>query len=243
MNDSAGEARSDLVVAARETGVIWLGLFALGIGFGVLVTSHGFPWWLAPVISAVMFAGSVEFILVGMLAAGAPLAAVALTTFLVNARHLFYGLSFPLHRVRGRLRKAYSVFALCDEAFALIASKNPDTLTSGRILWTQLGLHASWASGALAGGLVGATLLGGLKGMGFLLTALFVVLTIDAFRENPDKLTAALAGGAGLLALALTPGSMLLVALSALSLAFVARHSLNRRSRHCRGTNRAAHNA
>ena len=64
-------------MAARETWVIWLGLFALGIGFGVLVTSHGFPWWLAPVISASMFAGSVEFILIGMLAAGAPIAAVA----------------------------------------------------------------------------------------------------------------------------------------------------------------------
>src|SRR5688572_15294034 len=107
---------SDLRNATRETGVIWADLFALGIGFGVVVTSHGLPWWLAPVISAAMFAGSVEFILAGMLAASAPVAAIALTTLLVNSRHLFYGLSFPLHRVTGRLRKAYSVFALCDEA-------------------------------------------------------------------------------------------------------------------------------
>ena len=56
------------------------------IGFGVVVTSHGLPWWLAPVISAAMFAGSVEFILAGMLAATAPVTAIALTTFLINSR-------------------------------------------------------------------------------------------------------------------------------------------------------------
>jgi predicted branched-subunit amino acid permease len=88
-----------------------------------------------------------------------------MTTFLVNSRHLFYGLSFPLHLVNGWHRKAYSVFALCDEAYALTTSKDPQTLTSGRILWTQFGLHVSWATGALVGGLVGATLLGGIKGL------------------------------------------------------------------------------
>jgi predicted branched-subunit amino acid permease len=61
------ETPGDLGQAARETWVIWMGLFALGIGFGVLVTSHDLPWWLAPFISATMFAGSVEFILIGML--------------------------------------------------------------------------------------------------------------------------------------------------------------------------------
>ncbi len=128
------ETPGDLVQAARETWVIWMGLFALGIGFGVLVTSHDLPWWLAPIISATMFAGSVEFILIGMLAAAAPIAAIAMTTFLINSRHLFYGLSFPLHRVNGWHRKAYSVFALCDEAYALITSQDPQTLTSGRML-------------------------------------------------------------------------------------------------------------
>jgi 4-azaleucine resistance transporter AzlC len=114
---------ADLPAAVRESGVIWMGMFALGIGFGVLVTDHGLPWWLAPIISGTMFAGSVEFILIGMLAAGAPITAIAMTTLLINSRHLFYGLSFPLHRVRGRLGKAYSIFALCDEAYALMSSK------------------------------------------------------------------------------------------------------------------------
>ena len=219
-------SRRDLAEAAREAGVIWAGLFALGIGFGVLVTSHGFPWWLAPVISVVMFAGSVEFLLVGMLAATAPVAAIAVTTFLVNSRHLFYGLSFPLHRVRGRAAKAYSVFALCDEAYALATSKDPRTLTGGRILWTQFGLHASWATGSLTGGLIGQAFLGGVRGLGFVLTTLFVVLALDAYRSRPDTTTLIVAIGCAVLAHVVAPGSMLLVAMSAFTAGLVARHRL-----------------
>ena len=218
------EGRTDLREAARDAGVVWTGLFALGIGFGVLVASHGLPWWLAPVISATLFAGSVEFILAGMLAATAPLAAVALTTFLVNSRHVFYGLSFPLHRVSGRLRKAYSIFALIDEAYALTVRKDPESLTSGRILWTQFGLHASWVTGSLVGGLVGHRLLGDVEGLGFVLTALFVVLTMDAFRDRPDTATAALAVGSAVLALLVAPSSMLLVAMSVFTASLVVRH-------------------
>jgi 4-azaleucine resistance transporter AzlC len=226
-----GAGASDLREAARDASVIWLGLFALGIGFGVVVTSHGLPWWLAPIISGLMFAGSVEFILVGMLAVRAPVAAIALTTFLINSRHLFYGLSFPLHRVRGRLAKAYSVFALCDEAYALTTSKDPDTLTSGRILWTQRGLHASWAAGALLGGLVGSALLGGLEGLDFILTALFVVLAIDAYRASPDNRALAIAPIAAAVAYPVAPGSMLLAAMAIFATALVGRHLLNQRTR------------
>ena len=222
------ETRSDLAEATRDAWVIWMGLLALGIGFGVLLTSHDLPWWLAPIISGVMFAGSVEFILVGMLAAAAPIAAIAMTTFLVNSRHLFYGLSFPLHRIHGWRRKAYSVFALCDEAYAIATSKDPDALSGGRILWTQFGLHASWISGAFVGGLVGQTLLGGLEGVDFVLTALFVVLTLDAFRVRPDKTILVLAIGSAGLALLIAPGSMLLVAMMLFTATLIVRHRLHR---------------
>jgi len=90
-----GAGASDLRETARDASVIWLGLFALGIGFGVVVTSHGLPWWLAPIISGLMYAGSVEFILVGMLAVRAPVAAIALTTFLINSRAPVLRLVFP----------------------------------------------------------------------------------------------------------------------------------------------------
>lgn len=227
---TATRKRSDLLAVTRDVGVLWAGLFALGIGFGVLVTSHDLPWWLAPVISATMFAGSVEFLLIGMLAATVPIAAIATTTFLVNSRHLFYGLSFPLDRVKGRIAKAYSIFALCDEAYAIITSSDPATLTTRRISWTQLGLHFSWAGGALIGGLVGATMLSGVKGLDFVLTALFVVLTLDGYRAHRDRTTIILGAAAAAIALLIAPGSMLLIAMILFTVALGVRHRTNRRN-------------
>jgi 4-azaleucine resistance transporter AzlC len=225
---TATRKRSDLLAVTRDVGVLWAGLFALGIGFGVLVTSHDLPWWLAPVISATMFAGSVEFLLIGMLAAAVPIAAIATTTFLVNSRHLFYGLSFPLDRVQGRIAKAYSIFALCDEAYAIITSSDPATLTTRRISWTQLGLHFSWAGGALIGGLVGATMLSGVNGLDFVLTALFVVLTLDGYRAHRDRTTIILGAAAAAIALLIAPGSMLLIAMILFTVALGVRHRTNR---------------
>ncbi|MBY6411968.1 AzlC family ABC transporter permease [Rhodococcus sp. BP-252] len=208
------------VDAFRSAGVIWFGLFTLGLGFGVVVTSHGFPWWIAPIISGVLFAGSVEFVLIGMLAAAAPLAAVAVTTFLVNSRHLFYGLSFPLHRVEGRFAKLYSIFALCDEAFAMITSH----MRSGRILWTQLGLHMSWMVGSFLGGLAGHTVLGDVQGLDFVLTALFVVLVVDAYRADPNRVTLVLAVLSGAVGLLFSPGSMLVVSMCVFTMTLIVRH-------------------
>lgn len=212
--------RSSFHDATRSAGVVWLGLFVLGIGFGVIVTAHDLPWWLAPIMSGVMFAGSVEFILVGLLAASAPLAAIAITTFLVNSRHLFYGLSFPLHRVDGRFAKLYSIFALCDEAFALASTR----MKSGHILWTQFGLHSSWMVGSLVGAAMGSSVLAGLEGLDFVLTALFLVLFLDVYRENPDKTTLWLALGAGLIGYVVAPGSMLVVSMSVFTAALLVRH-------------------
>ena len=227
---TATRKRSDFLAVTRDVGVLWAGLFGLGIGFGVLVTSHDLPWWLAPVISATMFAGSVEFLLIGMLAAAVPIAAIATTTFLVNSRHLFYGLSFPLDRVKGRIAKAYSIFALCDEAYAIITSSDPATLTTRRISWTQLGLHFSWAGGALIGGLVGATMLSGVKGLDFVLTALFVVLTFDGYRAHRDRTTLILGAAAAAIALLIAPESMLLIAIILFTVALGVRHRTNRRN-------------
>jgi 4-azaleucine resistance transporter AzlC len=219
----------DVRTAVRDAGVVWIGLLALGIGFGVVVAGLNLPWWLAPTTATLVFAGSAEFVIVGMLAGGASIAAIALTTALVNSRHLFYGLTFPLHRVRGRAAKTYSVFALCDEAYALITSKQPHTLSSPRILWTQVGLHASWALGALIGALIGTALLTDVDGLGFILTALFLVLSIDALRDA-DKTTAVLAAASCAVALVVVAhDAIILVAMTVFAAALVVRHNVRRK--------------
>lgn len=231
-NTLVEQRESDFSTAARATSVVWAGLFALGIGFGVYVSSHGFPWWLAPLISATIFAGSLEFILVGMLVVAAPVAAIATTTFVVNSRHLFYGLTFPLDRVHGRFAKFYSVYALTDEAYALLSTKDPRTLRSRRILWTQLGLHSSWAIGALVGGVAGSTVLSDVKGLDFILTALFIVLTMDAYRDRPDWRTLTLAGACAIVAAVLAPQAIVLVGMGLFASTLVLRHLTGRRSVH-----------
>lgn len=219
----------DLRSALREAGVIWIGLLALGIGFGVVVAGLNLPWWLAPTTAALVFAGSAEFVIVGMLAGGASVAAIALTTALINSRHLFYGLTFPLYRVQGRAAKTYTVFALCDEAYALITSKQPHTLSSPRILWTQVGLHASWALGALLGALIGTAFPADVDGLGFILTALFLVLSIDALRDA-DKTTTVLATASCAVALVVVAhDAMIPVAMTVFAVALVVRHNIDRK--------------
>lgn len=74
--------------AIRICWVMWAGLFVMGMGLGVLVSASRLPWWVAPALSGIVFGGSLEFLLVGLLAAASPLSVIASTTLLINARHL-----------------------------------------------------------------------------------------------------------------------------------------------------------
>jgi branched chain amino acid efflux pump len=134
--------RRDLLTAARDVAGICPGMFLLGVVFGLTVVHAGLAWWWTPLFSGLIFGGSLEFLLIGMAAAAAPLAAIALTSLLVQGRHVFYALSFPLHQVSGRLRRTYAMFALIDEAYALTAARPADELTGPRILAMQVLMHA-----------------------------------------------------------------------------------------------------
>ena len=197
--------------AATDTLGVGLGLYPLGVAFGVLLVQSGFDWWWAPVFSAFIYAGSLEFLAIGLFLAVTPLASVAVTTFLVNFRHVFYGLSFPLHRVRGRAAKAYSVYALTDEAYALAAAR--PGLTSRRIIAIQAFCQAYWMLGGLTGALLGAALPGTVRGLDFALTALFAVLAVDGWRATRDVPGPVLALLSALAALVLAKEQLLVVAL------------------------------
>ena len=106
----------------RLAAPIGLAFIPLGMALGLLIVHAGLAWWWAPVFAAVIYAGSLEFLMVGLAATAAPVAAVALTTFIVNSRHVFYALSFPLDRVRGVGAKLYSTYVLSDEAYAVAVS-------------------------------------------------------------------------------------------------------------------------
>ncbi|MDO1484548.1 branched-chain amino acid transporter [Rhodococcus rhodochrous] len=197
----------------KDSWAVGLGLIPLGLAFGVVLTQGGFEWWWAPIFSTVIYAGSMEFLAIGLIAAVTPLASVAAATLLVNFRHVFYGLSFPLHRIRSRLGRLYGVYALTDESYAIVAPKAREPLSGTRILTVQVLCQLMWVVSGTIGALIGAVLPDGLAGLEFVLTALFAVLAIDAFRANRDVPAPVLALVCGLVALLVAKSQMLVVGL------------------------------
>ena len=227
--DSQKPRESGFAEAMRVAGVIMLGLFFVGIGLGVLVHSYGLPFWVAPLLPTLVFAGSVEFVLIDMISTHASLFSIAVMTLLINSRHLMYGLSYPIERVRGGLAKFYTVYTLIDEAYALNTGPDRHKLRASRILWIHAGLHLSVLASATLGYVLGASFLSELKGVDFVMTALFAVLAIDAYRSSQDRTTAAIAGVSAVVGLVLAPQSMLLISMVVYILLLVSRFVVAKR--------------
>ncbi|MDH6247054.1 AzlC family ABC transporter permease [Mycobacterium sp. OTB74] len=216
------------VIAA--TAPIGLAFIPLGMALGLLVVHAGLAWWWAPVFAAVIYAGSLEFLIVGLAAAAAPVGAVALTTFIVNSRHAFYALSFPLDRVKAVTGKLYSTYTLSDEAYAVAVSPAAERWTTRPILMMQAALQGLWVTGAALGGLIGLALpVERLRGLEFALTALFVVLAIDAYRQRPDRVTALAAVACAVASWLLVPGQLLVCAFAAFTVVLLARLAVEQR--------------
>ncbi|MET8975834.1 AzlC family ABC transporter permease [Streptomyces sp. NPDC004539] len=218
------------LAALKDSASVGLGFLPLGLAFGALVVQSGLAWWCAVLFAGLIYAGSFEFLLIGLVVTAAPLATVGLTAFLVNIRHVFYTLSFPLDRIRGTLGRAYGTFALSDEAFALATARGARSWSGRRILWTQGYLHLYWVTGATLGALLGSVVPAGLHGLDFALTALFAVLAVDAIRDSAgDKVTPGLALASALVAKVLFPGELLLTAFVLFTTALMARRLLTAR--------------
>lgn len=205
---------------------VGLGLVPLGLAFGALVTQTGFAWWWAPVLSIVIFAGSMEFLAIGLIMANTGLVGAGLTAFMVNFRHIFYGLTFPRHLIspkgfRGKLARAYSTYATIDEAYAI--APNERGHTGGSVLTAQIFCQSCWVISGIIGALAGSAMPDGLQGMEFALTALFVVLGIDAFRTNRDWSLPVTAFICTMIGWAISPSQMLVIGLSLFFLTLCAR--------------------
>ncbi len=103
---------------------IMAGYVVLGMGFGILLESKGYAWWWAALMSVTIYAGSMQYVAIDLLAGGATLVASALMTLLVNIRHLFYGITMLEKYKDTGARKPYLIFALTDETFSLVCAPN-----------------------------------------------------------------------------------------------------------------------
>jgi 4-azaleucine resistance transporter AzlC len=216
--------RPAVLLALKDSLAVAVAAAAMGLAFGVLVSQSGLHWWWATIFSAVIFAGSLEFLLLGLVMTLAPLGQIAATAFVVNVRHVFYALSFPLHRVHGVAAKAYSTFALTDEAFALAARPDARNWSRARIVWVQAFVQVFWVGSVTVGALCGTLIPAGLAGLDFAVTALFVVLGIDAFRARHDVPAAIVAVACALTARLMFGDQMVLAAMGMFTAFLVVRY-------------------
>lgn len=164
------------------------GYLVLGLGFGVLLASKGYGLGWAVVMSTLIYAGSMQYLAVDLLAGGASLVAAALMTLTVNARHLFYGVSMVERYRDAGPAKPYLVFALTDETYSLVCSGDPPAGVDrkGYFLLVSLLDHLYWIAGSALGALLGGALPFDSTGIDFSMTALFLVVMTEQWRTSRD---------------------------------------------------------
>ncbi|MGI6433045.1 MAG: AzlC family ABC transporter permease [Sphaerochaetaceae bacterium] len=191
---------------------VLMGYSVLGIAFGLLLHSIGYNWIWALLISTTVFAGSMQFVLVGLLAEQAPLATVAITTLLVNSRHLFYGLSF-IERFKAMGKKGlYMIFSLTDETYALLCGVPEDEQGLSFTIAALNQLY--WIVGSVIGALLGSLISFNTAGIEFAMTALFSVIVVEQWLSGSYHSSALIGAGCAILSLVvLGPSHFLLPAL------------------------------
>ena len=172
----------------RDTLPVMAGYIVLGIGFGMLFASKGYGLLWSFLMSALVYAGSMQYLAVDLISGGASLIAIGLATLAVNARHLFYGITM-IERYRGAgLKKPYMIFSLTDETYSLVCEGKIDHKF---FFGVSVLNHIYWVTGCCIGSVIGEFIT--LKGIDFALTALFVTVFTEQWLSSRDH-TAAVCG-------------------------------------------------
>ena len=190
-----------------------MGYVPLGMVFGFLLVQAGGAWWLAVAASVLVFAGAAQFMVVPMLAAGLPVAAIALATLVVNLRHIFYGLSLLDKLPHQPWARWYLVFALTDETYSVLTTLPPGTSTR-QMVGVALLNQGWWVLGTLLGALIGTQAQVPLVGLDFALAALFAVLAVEQWRSAHSAAPLWVALASYVLAQAVMPQQALLISIA-----------------------------
>lgn len=182
---------------------IFAGFCFLGMTYGIYMNLSGFAFWYPMLMSLTIFAGSVEFVAVNLLlGAFNPLQALAMT-LMINARHLFYGISM-LDKYRGTgWKKFYLIFGMCDESFSInYTAQIPEDVDQGWFMFfVTLLNHFYWFFGATLGGIFGSFLQFNTEGLDFVMTAMFVVIFLEQWLKEKNHTSAVVGTGLSLLCL------------------------------------------
>ena len=182
--------RKVLKQAFIDTIPVMTGYLVLGFGFGIIIKVNGYGFLHAFLMSLGVYAGSMQYAAIGLFTGGATLITVAITTFMVNARHIFYGISM-IDRYKGTgIKKLYLIFALTDETYSLVCTDKHGFLIKERekyCLYVSIFNHFYWVLGSVLGALVGSIVKFNSEGIEFALTALFVTVFVDQWLNSNKK--------------------------------------------------------
>ena len=181
------------------------GYVVLGFGFGIILKANGFDTLLAFIMSFAIYAGSMQYVAIGLMTGGASLITAALTTLMVNARHIFYSVSmYDTYKTAGK-RKPLLIFTLTDETYSLLCDGSAPAGCDPHQyrLLVSLFNYFYWVLGSFLGGLLGQIIPFDTTGIDFSMTALFVTVFVEQWTGTKEHRPALLGVGATLLCLVL----------------------------------------
>ena len=183
--------RQTVRFAFYKTIPVLLGYLFLGLAFGLLLQEAGYSFWWALLSSGIVYAGSIQFVLVEFLSGGTGLLTVAVMTLMLNSRHAFVGLSF-VEKFRKMMTYPYMIFSLTDETYSLLCSlKVPEGIDEKKAMFLiALFDQLYWVAGSVLGAALGQVLPFDMTGIDFAMTALFVTIFVDQWREAKSHLPA-----------------------------------------------------
>lgn len=187
--------KNSFKAAFPQTIPILAGFLFLGITYGIYMNSLGFSPVYPMLMSLTVFAGSMEFVAANLLLGAFNPLQVFVMTLMINARHIFYGISM-LDKYKGTgLKKIYLIFGMCDESFSVnYSAQIPPNADKGWFMFFVTLLNQLyWFAGASVGGIFGSVITFSTKGMDFAMTALFTVIFIEQWLKD-KKHTSALLG-------------------------------------------------
>ncbi len=186
------QLKAALFAAFPFTLPILAGFLFLGMSYGMLMASRGFSFLYPCLMALTIFGGSLEFVAATMLLGSFAPLQTFIAAFIIQARHLFYGISMLEKYKDTGLKKLYLIFGMCDESFSINYSVEiPKGVDKGWFMFFVTLLNQSyWVIGATTGGLIGSFITFKLYGLDFVMTSLFVVIFLEQWLKEKKHYTA-----------------------------------------------------